>query len=666
MEIYGIFRPSCAAMADTKSVRHYLEIESNLFSKFNYSMTQPNRNEPCACGSGRKAKNCCQRTGVATGKNNLIAIPAFDHAPARQLSAVDAVTMAQDYHASDNRERAEQIYSLILDADPENAEALFFTGVLRHQESRYQEALDFMLRGIAKLPGVANLHYNLGKLYDDLERYPEAIIEYRRAIEINPKHILAHNNLGLALREIGQFDLAIESLTRAVALQPTTQKLVQNLVSTLNYAPDISPAEIFAAHEKFGQQFERPIARFAPRNIDVDAETNARHESGAPNNGEANTQSNARDKVSASVSGARPLRIGYVSPDFRQHSVAHFIEPVLAAHDKKNFDVFCYYNDTVSDDTTLRIQSLVPHWRVLAELSDHDAARKVQEDKIDILVDLAGHTNRNSLMMFARKPAPVQATWLGYPNTTGFSCMDYRITDALCDPVGMTDALHTEKLIRLPDSFSCFTPPAQSPPVGTLPALEAGGIMFGSFNYFIKMNERVIETCARILARVANSRLTLKYRSLNSESVQSVVRAAFAKHGVAHERLVLLGNDASQLDHLARYNNIDIALDPFPYNGTTTTCDALWMGVPVIALAGKTHVSRVGVSQLTNIGLPELIAADKDEYVEVAVALASDLPRLAQLRSGLRQRMRISPLMDAPRFTRNLEAAFMQMSRARV
>ena len=611
-------------------MRHYLEIKSNLFSKFNYSMTQPNRNEPCACGSGRKAKNCCQRTGVSTGKNFRIAIPAFDHAPARQLSAADAVTVAQDYHASGNRERAEQIYGLILGADPENAEALFFTGVLRHQESRYQEALDFMLRGIAKLPGVANLHYNLGKLYDDLERYPEAIVEYRRAIEINPNHILAPNNLGLALREIGQFDLAIESLTRAVALQPTTQKLVQNLVSTLNYAPDMQPTDIFIAHKHFGQQFERPIARFARR-------------------------------AGENENSARPLRIGYVSPDFRQHSVAHFIEPVLAAHDKKKFEVFCYYNDTVSDDTTLRIQSLVPHWRVIAELSDHIAARKVQEDQIDILVDLAGHTNRNSLMMFARKPAPVQVTWLGYPNTTGFSCMDYRITDALCDPVGMTDSLHTEKLIRLPDCFSCFTPPAQSPTIGALPARNGGEIMFGSFNYFIKMNEQVIETWARILARVANSRLTLKYRSLNSESVQTVVRAAFAKHGVTRERLVLLGNDASQLDHLARYNSIDIALDPFPYNGTTTTCDALWMGVPVIALAGRTHVARVGVSQLTNIGLSELIAADVDSYVDIAVALANDLPRLTQLRGSLRERMKTSPLMDAPRFTRNLERAFHEM-----
>ena len=251
------------------------------------------------------------RPTVPLGKNNLLSMPPMDGAPARMVSAQDAVDLAQDAHSGGNRERAEHIYNVILAADPQNSQALFFTGVLRHQESRYVEALDFMLRGIDKLPGVANLHYNLGKLYDDLERYPEAIAQYRRAIEINPKHTLAHTNLGLALREIGQFDDAIESLKRAVALQPATQLLAQNLISTLNYAPDMSPAEIFAAHEKFGLQLERPIARFAPRNIGVDAEKNARHESGAPTNSETNSQSNTRDKVSASVSVVRPLRIGY-------------------------------------------------------------------------------------------------------------------------------------------------------------------------------------------------------------------------------------------------------------------------------------------------------------------------------------------------------------------
>ena len=468
------------------------------------------------------------------------------------------MNLAQNAHASGNRERAEQIYNLILDADPQNAEALFFTGVLRHQELRYAEALDFMLRGIAKLPGVANLHYNLGKLYDDLERYPEAIAEYRRAIELNGKHTLAHNNLGLALREIGEFEAAIESLRRAVALQPATQKLGQNLISTLNYAPHWQPEDIFEMHAKFGRHLEGPIAEFAPRDIKNHPQALTR---GAYQAGSSLAAAAHND---ADTINARPLRIGYVSPDFRQHSVAHFIEPVLAAHDNKKFEVFCYYNDTVADDTTRRIESLAQHLRVIAGLSDHEAARKVREDQIDILVDLAGHTNLNRLLMFARRPAPVQVTWLGYPNTTGFSRMDYRITDALCDPVGVTDAMHTEKLARLPDCFSCFTPPAQSPSVGALPALRTGLVMFGSFNYFIKMNEQVIRTWARILERVANSRLTLKYRSLNSESVQFIVRAAFAKHGVTSDRLVLLGNDEKQYDHLTATTTLISRLIHFP------------------------------------------------------------------------------------------------------
>ncbi|MCE9620027.1 MAG: tetratricopeptide repeat protein [Planctomycetes bacterium] len=591
-------------------------------------MHSPSPNDPCPCGSGRKAKNCCHRPGAPAGRGGAVTIAAADGTPAQKLSPAEAISLAQDLHEGGDREGAERIYRLVLEADPENGEALFFTGVLRHQEKRYDEALELMRRGLAKVPGAANLHYNIGKLYDDLERYPEAIAAYRRAIEINPKHALAHNNLGLALRDVGQLDEAIECLERAVRLRPESQTLIQNLISTMNYVPSLDGAAIFKAHRELCALLERPIARFAPRPRNVPP---------------------------------RPLRIGYVSGDFRRHSVAHFIEPVLARHDPSRVEVFCYYNDTVEDEVTQRLKSLSPHWCVIGGMNDHDAARKIRDDDIDLLVDLAGHTNQNSLLMFARKPAPVQATWIGYPNTTGFTNIDYRITDALCDPPGAADALHTEQLMRLPDCFSCFQPPADSPEVGSLPALKAGAIMFGSFNYFIKMNHDVIETWARILKRVPASRLTLKYRSLNSESIQAVVHEAFAKHGVARERLVLMGTDESQRAHLDRYNSIDIALDPFPYNGTTTTCDALWMGVPVITLAGDRHAGRVGVSQLTNTGLPELVAKNRDEYVEIAATLAGDLPRLAALRKGLRRRLADSPLMDAERFTRNLERAYQTM-----
>jgi predicted O-linked N-acetylglucosamine transferase (SPINDLY family) len=239
--------------------------------------------------------------------------------------------------------------------------------------------------------------------------------------------------------------------------------------------------------------------------------------------------------------------------------------------------------------------------------------------------------------------------------------MDYRITDAFADPVGDSDRFHTEKLIRLPECFSCFEAPRESPQVCALPALATGHITFGSFNNPLKFTPAVIEQWLHILKRVPNSRLVLKYQGLDSAFMSALLRAQFGAHGIAPQRLDILGKDVSQFDHMNRYNQIDIGLDPFPYNGTTTTCDALWMGVPVITLAGRSHVGRVGVSQLTNIGLPELIGHNEDDYVDIAVALANDLPRLAALRSGLRERLKASPLMDAPRLTRNLEAVYREM-----
>ncbi|MEW6330081.1 MAG: hypothetical protein AB1560_01340 [Pseudomonadota bacterium] len=360
-------------------------------------------------------------------------------------------------------------------------------------------------------------------------------------------------------------------------------------------------------------------------------------------------------------SPGRRLKIGYVSSDFRRHSVAWFIEPVLAQHDRERFEVHCYANHFQEDEVTRRIMSHADHWCRIFGTPDEGVADQIRADRIDILVDLNGHTAMNRLLVFARKPAPVQVTWLGYPNTTGLSAMDYRLTDGFADPVGQTGHLHSEKLVRLPECFSCYQPPADAPAVSELPARNKGRVSFGSFNKLNKITPGVMKLWAGILRAVPGSRLILKSTGLGEPAMQQTVRDAFMRREVTPDRIELLGHDPSSAGHLGRYADIDIGLDPFPYNGTTTTCEALWMGVPVVTLAGKVHAGRVGVSQMSNLGLTELIARTPEEYIAITTSLARNLEDLARLRSELRDRLLASPLTDAPRFTRNLEQAYHNM-----
>ena len=555
----------------------------------------------------------------------------------------NAMALAQQLHERGDFEKAEQLYNQVLSVLPNHGDALCCLGLLRFQTGDNEAAIALLDRATLTRPMQAKFFYNLGKVHHTLGDIPKAISAYQRAIDIDPRQPQAYCNLANALQLQGHLDDALKQFERAMLACPTSPLLRTMYLCALNYVANPNRQAIFAAHKKYGQVFEaplRPRSKIAGSNV-------------------------AQDSTSAHAPTAidRPLRIGYVSADFKQHSVAHFIEPVLAAHDKNKFDVFCYSNALLSDEVTDRIQKSCAHWRVIANQPDEVVAQKIRDDGIDILVDLAGHTPENRLMVFARKPAPVQVTWLGYPNTTGLTMMDYRITDAFADPVDETDELHTEKLARLPECFSCFEPPRASPPVGPLPSLSAGHITFASFNNALKITPQVIALWSNILKRVANSRLVLKYQGLDAPFMSGLLREQFSKHGIAPDRLDILGKDVSQLDHMNRYNQIDIGLDPFPYNGTTTTCDALWMGVPVVVLAGNTHVSRVGVSQMQNIGLPQLIARDENEYVQIAAMLAGDPEKLSALRGGLRARMSESPLTNVARFTRNLEAAYQDMWR---
>jgi len=334
---------------------------------------------------------------------------------------------------------------------------------------------------------------------------------------------------------------------------------------------------------------------------------------------------------------------------------------LMAVHDDKQVDVFCYSDEKHPDDITARIRKLAHHWRSIAGMTDVEVARQIFEDRVDILVDLAGHTAHNRQPVFARRPAPVQASWLGYPNTTGVPVIDYRITDAVADPEGEADRYYSETLIRLRHGFLCYAPNRDTPAIAKLPASESGTVTFGSFNNLAKINSRVIAVWSKILDFVPNSRLLLKGKQLSDEFSQKRFYELFSQNGICADRIKMLPTTRTIPEHLNLYSAVDIGLDPFPYNGTTTTCEAIWMGVPVISLYGDRHASRVGASILTRIGYKDLITRTEKDYIKKAVELAGNIERLVWLRAGMRLNMQQSPLCDAESFGQEMERAYRSM-----
>ena len=513
--------------------------------------------------------------------------------------------------------------------DPKSAAIWLNLGVARLELDRAADAVASFRQAVALAPNRPEAHNILGVALLQQGDTAGAEKALGEALRLKPAYAAAHNNLARVYRTQGRIDEAIREFRSAVAVapEPATHS---NLLYTLNFSVAISPEEIFAEHARFGEAHaERFRATWPPPASDFTA--------------------------------TRKLRVGFVSADFVNHAVAYFFETVAESRDRSAFELHCYSDVVVPDRVTERLRELSDGWRDTRRLTDDQLAALIREDRIDILVDLAGHTGRNRLLVFARKPAPVQVTWLGYPNTTGLRAIDYRIVDALTDPPGATERWHSETLARLPESFLCYRPPAESPAVNVLPAISTGGVTFGSFSNFAKISAPCFEVWAKVLKRVAGSKLVLKSRGLGDAATAKRIRDRFESLDVEGARVVLDAELTSVTDHLALYHGIDVALDPFPYNGTTTTCEALWMGVPVVTLAGVTHVARVGVSLLTNLGVIEWIAESPQQYVETCAALVSNLPQLAAVRAGLRERMRRSPICDAPRFMRHFEAALREM-----
>jgi predicted O-linked N-acetylglucosamine transferase (SPINDLY family) len=353
----------------------------------------------------------------------------------------------------------------------------------------------------------------------------------------------------------------------------------------------------------------------------------------------------------------RRLRIGYVSPNFNTHCQAFFTAPLFAAHDRQQHEVVCYSDVTSPDSLTDRLRSCVDKWTDIVGLTDEEVARVVRQDQIDILVDLTMHMQRGRPLVFAKKPAPVQVCWLAYPGTTGLKTIDYRLTDGHLDPPGLNDRFYSEQSVRLPDCFWCYDPLTDVPALSSLPAQSDGYVTFGCLNNFCKTNPAVLKLWARVISAVERSRLLLL--APEGSARQNVLRI-LEQVGISPDRITFVARQP-RLSYLELYNQIDIGLDTFPYNGHTTSLDSFWMGVPVVTLVGNTVVGRAGLCQLHNLGLPELVAHTPEQFVDICVRLANDFERLGQLRATLRERMEKSPLMDAPRFARSIEAAYRSM-----
>ena len=515
-----------------------------------------------------------------------------------------------------------------LEFDPDDVEAHCNLGAALIEQRKLDEAIAAFRRAISIQPDHAEAHYNIGVVLAEQGKLDEARAAYRQAIDIRPDYAEAHSNLGKVLVDQGKLDEAIAAYRQSIVVKPSYVQAYSNLAFCVNFQ-NWTPTAEHAAHHEWHERFGRPVSASI-------------------------VYANERE-------AGRRLKIGYVSPNFREHSIAFFLEPLLEAHDRQVFDVFCYAEVPRPDAVTARLKGYAGHWLGTVGLSDDAMAERIRMDGIDILVDLAGHTANNRLGVFARKPAPVQVAWLGYPNTTGLQTIDYRLVDAVTDPVGEADACASETLVRLNGCFLCYAGSRDAPEPATPPGLTGEMVTFGSFNNPAKLSPATLDAWGKLLAELPQARLLLKGKPFADAATRALFLSRLSERAVAAERVELVDWLPSATAHLELYNRIDIALDPFPYNGTTTTCEALWMGVPVVTLRGDRHRSRVGASLLTQAGLTDRIAGSLEEYLEIATALAADPDRLRDLRRTLRPRLAASALCDGPAFARKIEATYRAM-----
>lgn len=591
------------------------------------------------------------------------AAPASPASPASPATDPDALMReAFPLHEAGNVAAAEALYRQILGIAPDYADAHYLLGRIAQERGNVSEALRHLREAVRCNDREAAFHKTLGEIHFGLGHWQEAIVylgkaverqpadfeswnnlgcaceklgklaeatrHFRRALELSPESPMALNNVAMSLKDRGRADEAIESFRQARERLPEDTDLFSNYLYTLNFSTRVTPTECFEAHLEFDRAFG--TGRFG-----------------------------TRAWRSANPDPERRLRIGYFSPDLRSHPVSVFMDAPLRLHDRAAFEVSCYYLHPWSDAVTERLRQQVDRWTDCRGMSDAQVAARIEADGIDILVDLAGHTGGNRPAVLGRKPAPVIATWLGYPNTTGLRTVDYRITDARSDPEGLTDRYNTEKLLRLPQQW-CYARPSFSAEVTALPAARSGQVRFGSFNNASKLNDDMARLWAAILQRIDGARLLVW--GVGDEQREHI-RAVCGETGLDPARLDF-SDRTGFTEQVLMYQQVDIALDTHPYSGVTTTFNSLWMGVPVVTLPGQTSASRSTHAIQDTLGLGDWSARSAADYVELAVAKARDLESLAHLRARLRSTLEGSPFMDGPGFTQRLEEAYRAMWRA--
>lgn len=678
------------------------------------------RNHLCHCGSGKKYKQCCLHheekisfelqslqkkiakwfgfglrayeqghlsLAVRVCQKVLRLVP--DHSECLHLMALASLHAGQDTKALGYVRRALEIspfdanchntlgvilgqqarlddaaasYRQALSIQPDYAEAYANLGEILRMQGRIEEALQALQKAIAIKPDYAEAHWNLGLVRQFQGNMDGAITSFRRATLLKPNYAEACGNLGAALFLKGELREAEEWMQRTLSIRPdiaevhcnlgflrmTESKEEEavtcfraalqiktdylaahtNLVMLMEASPRFSAEEIFREHRRFFQPME---ASLLP----------------------------AWQPFSNNCNSERKIKIGYVSGDFRTHSSAFFMEPIFERHDKSQFALYAYNNSALGDSVTERIAKSFDHWSDCYSSTDEQLTSQIQADGIDILVDLSGMTANNRLAVFARKPAPIQVTWVGYPSTSGLQAMDYRLTDHFMDPPGLTEQYHTETLVRL-SAESTYQPPSNCPEVNVLPALTSSGLMLACLNNPTKINQPVVDLWAKILKALPAAKLMLSHSGNDVAMIR--LMHLFEHARVDADRLVFQPKLAIH-DYLALHHNIDLALDCFPYNGGTTTSHSLWMGVPVVTLVGNRSIARCGVSLMMRAGLPEFVAQDEQGYFECVLRWVNDLPHLNEIRNSLRDRILSQPSNSPDQYTREVEAAFRNMWR---